>query len=145
MYSGVPTTKPVRVRPDWSRRLREAEVSDFGDQPGRRVGVVERRALCPRGGRICRLHEDIRGLQIAVDDSVAVGGVDGQGERCDQLGRLNRRPGRAIDELSERASFHPFHRDKGPVIHMTDLVHVDDVDVFDPGGELGLAEEPQPV
>ncbi len=118
----------------------EAEVGDLGGNSGEGAGRPGR--LFARGfGLIAGLHEDIRGLEIAVDDSLAVCGVDGQGERSNQVRHLIRGPGGAVEPVGERAAVDPLHREIGTALQMADLVHLDDIDVLDAGGQLGFAEE----
>ncbi len=123
----------------------QAEVGDLGHKPAERVGPVAARPHPARVGLLGRLHQDIRRLEVAVDHPLPVRRVDRPGERADQERRRTGRPRRAVEPVGQRAALDPLHRQVRPVPHLTDLIDLDDVGVPDPGGELRLALEPQPL
>src|SRR4051812_38504788 len=69
-----------------------------------------------------KLQQDVRRLQITVDDAMLMGVVDGPRQSFQQLGRLPRRQRRAVQLLSEAAAVHELQREEGQAILFTDFV-----------------------
>ena len=93
-------------------------------------------------GAAVAVDQDVRRLEVAVDDPSPMGVVDGPGDRQDQAGRLAGRDrpvlepagqGRAVDVLADEVA--------GPV-DPAGVVDGDDPGVPEPGAAAGLAEEP---
>ena len=137
----MPTAKPVFVSPGWSWRVRQTEVGDLGSQAGDGTGLARSGQCARRGTLVVGLHQDVGGLEIAMDHSLTMGGVNGQGECADQPRRVIRRPRCAVEPLGQCAAANPLHRDIGAIAQLADFVDLDDVDVLDPGRQLGLALE----
>jgi hypothetical protein len=78
-----------------------------------------------------------------VHDPLAVGHVDGPGQRLDQRGRLARGPGGAVEPVRQAAALDPFHGQERPALVVTDLVDLHDVGVPHPRRQLRLQPEPQ--
>ena len=92
-----------------------------------------------------RSMQDVRGLQVAVEEALAVGVMDGRR----QLGHEPRRgpgiagiPGALLGEV---ASVDELHAEEGDAVELVDLVDRHDVGVVEVGGELGFAAEPLPL
>ena len=88
MYCGVPITWPNSVNSvasvsDWSHRLGDAEV----DHLGHRLAVVQ-----------CDQH--VRRLDVAMNDALLVGVLDGLADRDEQLQPLSRRVSRWSSQYS---------------------------------------------
>ena len=85
--------------------------------------------------------EDIRGLDVAMDDALdvsgveRVGNVDGNIEQAIEFERL------AADEMLERLAIEKFHGDKGFAVLLADVVNGADVGMIKGGGGLGFALE----
>ena len=89
------------------------------------------------------LQEDVRRLQVPVDDAFAVRHVDGTGQGLDERGRLARRPGLAIEPVRQAAALDPLQGQEGPALVAADLVDLHDVGVLHPRRQLRLQPEPQ--
>ncbi len=124
-------------------RARQAEVGDLRYEPGEAPAIVGRRCVAILIDFMARLHQDVQGFQVAVNDPLPVRGFDCSSERFDQLRRLMRRPRPAVKPVGERATVDPFHREIRPVAGLADLVDLDNVGVHDASGELRLALKPQ--
>ena len=114
--------------------LRQAEVGDLGDA--------------------VRVDQDVRRLDVAVDDAVLVGVVDrladlpheGEDLLDGDAGREGRPALRGglllpIDVVAEVASLQVLHREEVAAVLLSDLVDLHDVGVLEAGGGLGLARE----
>ncbi len=125
--------------------LGQPEVGDLrraeGAGSGRPLGVdrVGRPALA-RGGQ-----QDVDRLQVAVDDAVLVGVVDGAGQGADQVGGRPRRLRRAVQLAVEAAAVHVLQREVGAAFRLADLVNLDDAGVVQAGHRLRLGLEARPV
>ena len=89
------------------------------------------------------LEQDVRRLQVTVDDAFAVRHVDGAGQGLDERGRLGRRPGLAIQSVRQTAALDPLQGQEGPAFVAADLVDLHDVGVLHPRGQLRLQPEAQ--
>ena len=98
---GVPRTAPVAVR-SLVGPLGQAEVGDFGR---------------PSAG-----EQDVRRLEVAVDDAGAVGGVDGPGQRLDQPGGLGRGGSGPPPAVGQRAAGDELQREERATVVLADLV-----------------------
>ena len=103
----------VRAQP-----LGQAEIGDLGD------------AL--------DAEEDVGRLEIAVNDPNPVSGLDGLGERRDELGGRSACLGRAVQAIFERAPLEQLQRHEGPVTDFPDLKNHRDIGVPKLGHCLGL-------
>src|SRR4051812_24266199 len=86
-------------------------------------------------------HEDIRRLDVAMDDAAAVGGVEGIGDLDAVL-----RQGRVLDRLPadllvERLAFEQFHGDELLAVVVADFIDGADVAVVQRGCGASLALE----
>src|SRR5262249_37801564 len=80
------------------------------------------RALCVFCGEI--LQQDVGGLEVAVDDALAVGVLGGVGQGFDQDGGVARRQRGSVEfavEPPSRAIFHREERAALAVAHLEDL------------------------
>ena len=101
--------------------LREAEVEDLG--------------LPARG------HEDVRGLEVAVDDPLRVGRLEGVrdlGPQVEERAELERP---LADPLRERLPLQQLHGDEVLALVLVDRVHGADAGVVEGRGGAGLALE----
>ena len=104
--------------------LGQAEVGDLGDAVGG--------------------QEDVRGLQVAVDDPPAVGGVDRVGQGLHQPGRRSDRHRRAGILLGQGAPLDQFQDQVGAAVMLADLEDLDDVGVLEARHGLRLGAEAGP-
>ena len=86
--------------------------------------------------------EDVRRLDVAVDDPLGVGGVQGVGKLDSQLEQLLRLEGLSSDAVLERLALQELHGDEGLALVLVDVVDRTDVGVVEGGAGLGLAPEP---
>ncbi len=118
----------------------------------RRAVFVQLRLLLgfqPRDAEIGHLHaalpvhEDVLGLDVAMDDAVSMGVIH-RGEDADgHAQRLIRRDAAFFpDQLLERLTVHELHDDVAHLAVDTHVQHVHDVLVRDLAGRLGFAAEP---
>ena len=92
-------------------------------------------------GRLATHQEDVRRLQISVDDAALVGGVDGQGERLDDSGGVAGRLRTAAEMAGEAAAVDVLHREVRPAAVLADIVDLDDVRMLHLGDGLASAAE----
>ena len=88
-------------------------------------------------------QEDVRRLQVPVDDPFAVRHVDGTSQGLDERGRLARRPGLAIQPVRQTAALDPLQGQERPAFVAADLVDLHDVGVLHSRRQLRLQPEPQ--
>src|SRR5205085_1766153 len=125
----------------------EAEVGDERrgqrtEDRRRRTGDTRRQfstVLRRLSSVLCPLQQDVRRLQVAVQDAVLVGVVHRPRDRGDQAGGVG-----GGDELTRGAggrqagAVHQLHREEVPAGVLADVVDRDDVRVVQAGGGLGL-------
>jgi hypothetical protein len=87
-------------------------------------------------------QEDVRRLEIAVDDPLAVRGAEGAGHGARDPGRsLGRELAHAPEEIGERLALEQLHHQEGVAsLGLADVVDLDDVGVPQAPAEPGLAE-----
>jgi hypothetical protein len=88
-------------------------------------------------------QQDIRRLQVPVDDPFRVRHVHGTSQGLDERGRFAGRPGLAIQPVREAAALDPFQGQEKPALVVADLVDLHDVGVSHPRCQLGFEPEPQ--
>ena len=110
----------IRVVPD---AFGQAEVGDLGTTVGG--------------------QEDVGRLEVAVDDPLHMGGVDGAGEDADGPRGLSDVLRPAIDVGGETASVDEFEGEVREAADLADVVDLDDVGVLEAGEGLGLLVEPR--
>jgi hypothetical protein len=86
-------------------------------------------------------QEDVRGLEVAVDDPGRVQGLEGAEDAAGERGRLRRRKGPAAQPVGQGLSLQQLHGDEELAVVLADLVDLADVRVIDGGGGAGLAPE----
>jgi hypothetical protein len=87
-------------------------------------------------------HEDVAGLDVAVDEAGAMGGVEGGGDaRADVDRQLRAEPGLHVEQLTQALAVDELHDDGLPATVGEDVVHGDDVGVGEPSDGNGLAAE----
>src|SRR4029077_9972872 len=72
-------------------------------------------------------HEEIRGLDIAMDDSFGVGGIEGVGDLDSQVEQRFEVDGARVDAVLEGFAVEKFHGDKSFAIVVADVVDGADV------------------
>ena len=108
-----------------ARRLRDAEVGDLDRTFGR--------------------DEDVRGLDVAVDDPVAVRVVECGGHLARHAQRFgDGERAVVVDDAAQRGAVDELHDDVGDVVVLARVVGRDDVGVSELGGGDRLAPEPGP-
>ena len=80
-----------------------------------------------------------------MDDPRVVGGLNGPGQRDQQLGGLPAGLGRAVQAIGQRSPLEELERDERQVVDLADLVDLDDVGMAELGDGLGLDAEPGEV
>ena len=123
-----PGVGPFRaiVRPPGAKRLGQPEVEHLGED-----------------AVVVRLKEDVLGLQVAVHQSLRVGGADRRAhaaEDVEHLGAVQRRPWR--QPLPQRLPFEQLHDQKCPALAIdAEIVDADDVRMREARGRAGLVAE----
>jgi hypothetical protein len=92
-------------------------------------------------GLLVCLQEDVRRLEVAVDDAAAVGVGDGAGEGLDQAGGFPRRLGFAAQPLGQAASRDVLQGEVGQAVDLAELMDLHDARVLEAGHCLGLGAE----
>jgi hypothetical protein len=101
--------------------FREAEVENFG--------------LAAAG------DEDVGGLDVAMDDALGVGGVEGVGDFEGDFEEGVEVEGVAVDAMLKGGAVEILHGDEGLAVLFADVVDGADVGVVQGGGRLGFAFE----
>ena len=87
-------------------------------------------------------HEDVAGLDVAVDEAGAVGGVEGGGDaRADVDRQLRAEPGLHVEQLAQALAVDELHDDGLAAAFGEHVVDGDDVGMGEPGDGDGLAAE----
>ena len=92
-------------------------------------------------GGLVIVQKDVGRLQVAVDDSHAVGIGDGPGKGFDHPRGIKGSPRGAVDQLGQAAAGHELHLEIEPAGMLVDVKDLDDIRVAEPGGRLGLGQE----
>ena len=112
-----------------------------------RPGRGERVLGEPEVGQIHVLlgaEQDVRGLDVAVDEPRRVRGVECRADLGDKpRGARRREPALAPHEAADVVPGDVAHRDVREAVLLTGVVDRDHVRVIDRGGDLGLAQEPR--
>ena len=82
--------------------------------------------------------KDVGRLQVAMDDAVLVGVVDGAGDRFEESGRLARRLRLAHQLRPQRSAFDQLQRQIGFAVVFDDFVNLHDVGMRQARQRLGL-------
>ena len=88
-------------------------------------------------------QENVGRLEVAVDDALAVGGVDGAGDYADGRRGLSDVLRPAADPSSEAATVDEFKPEKGETAGLANVVDPHDVGVLEGSDGLGLVVEPR--
>ena len=86
-------------------------------------------------------QQDVRGLEVAVDDAQAVRVVDRPGQGLHQLGRLAGRQRGAVATIVETAAVDVLELQVGPAVVIAQVVDLDDRRVFQARDGLGLGQK----
>ena len=92
-------------------------------------------------GRPIGLEQDVRRLEISVDDPFPMGFGDGPSEDFHQPGGLHRRPRPTVQHPVETASGQVFQFEKGETAHLSDVVDLHDAGMTKAGDRVGLGTE----
>ena len=87
------------------------------------------------------VEQDVRGLQVAVEESLAVRMVDGAGHDRDQPRGGAGIVAEPLGLPRQAAAIHELHAEERPIFVLAHLIDRHDVRVIQVGRELGLAEE----
>ena len=86
------------------------------------------------------VHEkDIRGLDVAVHDSLRVRGIETVGDLNANLQQLRYFDGLSFDAMLESFALEQFHGDKGTAFELSDVVDSADVGMIERGGSASFA------
>ncbi len=126
--------------------LGQAEIRDLG-RGGPRPVVQGRRhpyLLFPKHERLAAnpREENVRGLEVAMDDATLVGDVHCACQRFHQLGSRPRRRRTLLHALLEAAAFDELEREIGPAFVLTGFVDLDNVGVLQLGDRFRLGTKP---
>ena len=91
--------------------------------------------------RPSRVIEDVRRLDVAMDDAARVRRVERRGDLRGILERRGHRQRPCRDERVEPGAVHQLHRDERRAAVLVDLVDRDDVRVVEGGGGAGFLDE----
>ena len=110
---------------------------------GRSAAQQARQAEVGQVGRTVRVDDDVGGLYVTVQDALLVGVGQGIAHRPHDSPDLRQvqRPG--LEDLLQRPAFHVAHHEVRAALELAKVVDRDDVGVFQPGDDLGLALEPR--
>ena len=131
MYGTVPITTPSRV-------CASVGSAEFPESP---PALIFARPKSSTFTEPLAAHHDVRGLEVAVDDALVVGGRQRFGQcRADRHEAVDRHPALG-DELVERLALDELHRQEVDAVGLLDGVDGDDARVIERGEGLGLALE----
>ena len=148
--SGVRAVTEQRLRRDVGERARDGggalrAVDRLRDRFARARFEPAREAEIEHLDAVLRTHDDIGGLEIAMDDAALVRMREGAGD-------LRAVPehgfdGQAVERqhLGERAAVDELHRDEHAAAGIADLVDGADVRMIEVRGRAGLVEEPAAI
>ena len=133
----MPSVVPTVVTCSGATRVTSASAARCA--PGHReLGDAEVEHLrLPAAG-----HEDVRGLDVAVDDAAGMRGVEGVGDLDPELEHAVERQRPARDLVLQRAAVEQFHDDELLALVLADVVDRADVRVVERRGDARLAAEP---
>ena len=89
-------------------------------------------------------EKDVRGLDVAMDDSLGVSGGQGIGDLHAEGENIVRRHGPAENALFESLAFEEFHDEIGVAVLLSDIEDGADVGMIECRGGAGLLEEALP-
>ena len=89
-------------------------------------------------------HEDVRGLDVPVDDSLGVGRIERVGDLRPEVEDALRLHRLAADRVLQRLALHPLHHDEGVALVLGDVVDHADVRMREGGAGARLARESFP-
>ena len=84
-------------------------------------------------------HEYVGRLDIAMDDSLCVGGVESIGDFDGEIEKQVEIERAARDAMLERGAFHVFHSDEDAAIVLADFIDRADIGMIQCGGGAGFA------
>jgi hypothetical protein len=87
-------------------------------------------------------HEDVRGLDVAMNDPLGVRGIERVGDLNTQLDENLEIDRTAADAMLQRLAFEPLHHDEMLALVLADVVDGADVRVVERGGGAGFALKP---
>ena len=133
MYSGVPTIVPKPV----NRRV-------LG-QPDRSVALATPKSMTLGTGlSSCKVDEDVRRLDVAVDDPLLVGMLDRLADRDEQLEPIRGDSSLVVAELGERDALHKLHHEvRRTVLGRAGIEQLGDIRVVHDRDRLPLGFEPR--
>ena len=88
-----------------------------------------------------RGDENIRGLDVAMDDAFGVRGIEGVGDLDGEFEGFFDGQRLAGNAVLQRLAFEVLHGDEGPSVFLGDFVNGADVGVIEGGGGAGFALE----
>jgi hypothetical protein len=89
------------------------------------------------------VEQQVRGLDVPVDDAVTVRVVEATGRLEQAIDRLlDRQPPLLADDRGQVLSGNVFHDQEVRSLHLVGIVGGDDVGMAQPGGRLDLAKKP---
>jgi hypothetical protein len=92
------------------------------------------------GVAICR-DKDVRRFDVAVDNALAMSGVESTGDLVDERDDTGDRDGRAADHPIERLSFEQLHHEELLAVVLTHVVYRADVRMIQRRGNASFAVE----
>jgi hypothetical protein len=84
-------------------------------------------------------HKDVSGLDVAVNDTLAVGGVEGVGDLNAQVQQGIEFDRTAVDDVLQRLAGEALHHDEELVLVLSDFVDGADIGMVQRGGGARLA------
>jgi hypothetical protein len=91
------------------------------------------------------LQQDVRRLEVAVDNAVHVGVIDGAGQRFHQAGRVPGRQRCTGQAFRQRFARDIFQREVWLAVGVADFMNLDDVWMLQPGRGFGFGAEAGPL
>src|SRR5579863_5426216 len=107
------------------------------DSRGKEFGQTEIEDLC-----LAALgHKDICGLDVAMDDSLSMRGVERIGDLDAKIQKLLEIDRLAVNVMTQSLAVNELHGDKGPAVLLANVVDGANVRVIEAGGGMRLAAE----